>query len=152
MMKEVDASEARYGYLLQLNAARGSGDVAAARLAELALQALCPELVGLDLWSCSGWTEGAKALLSQSPPGTALVDEACDGLVVLVQGQVVGLPRLTRAGGCYLTEGGLPLLGREAGPEHWDYERSCWEAHEPMHARDVLLFPHRTTVRFVEVA
>lgn len=150
-MNEVDASEAKYRHLVQLNAARSSGEVAAARVAELALQALQPALVGLDLCNWSGWTEGAKALLSGSPPGTALVDEASDGLVVLVQGQVVGLPRLAHADAPYFTEDGFPVLGREASPEHWDFEKRCWEAHEPMHARDVLLLPRLTTVLFVEV-
>ncbi|GKS73289.1 hypothetical protein AVME950_00355 [Acidovorax sp. SUPP950] len=150
-MNETEAFEARYRYLVQLNSARSVGELAAARAAELALQALRPELAGLDLCSCSGWMAGAKALLCGLPPGSALVDAACDGLVVLIEGEVVGLPQLMNAASAYHTENGYPVLGRDAGEHHWDGEKKCWEAHRPAHARDVLLLPSWTTVQFVEV-
>ena len=137
-------------YRLRLDIARASGDNRRILAAEASLQELFPVLQGLDLSTFEGWVAAATALLADKPSGTALDDNYFGGYMLLVGDTLYAFMSHAVVDGCVATECGIPVDGFEPDLSIWSNEGSCWEAHDPVMSRDVLLNPKFVQLKLIE--
>lgn len=137
-------------YRLRLDIARASGDKERILAAEASLQELNPVLQGLDLSTFEGWVAAATALLADKPSGTALDHTYFGGYMLLVGGTLYAFMSHAVVDGCVVTEWGIPVDGFEPDLSIWSHETNCWEAHDPVMSRDVLLNPKFVQLKLIE--
>ncbi|MGP3505387.1 hypothetical protein [Paracidovorax citrulli] len=139
-------------YSVRLQSAIAQRDAEAAAAVETAMQELNPALKGLDLMTFEGWCSAAVALLADKAIGTALVDESFNGYLLLVDGSLHALAMRDDGEARFASEWGIPIDAVAVDRSSWDGVRQCWEAHDPLLARECLLRPAFATLAFDEIS
>ncbi len=116
------------------------------------MQELNPALKGLDLMTFEGWCSAAVALLADKAIGTALVDESFNGYLLLVDESLHALAMRDDGEARFASEWGIPIDAVAVDRSSWDGVRQCWEAHDPLLARECLLRPAFATLAFDEIS